>query len=304
MPGIVSGAGRPCVVIFREMDGAVCGKIDGKVILLTGGIGSGKSAVRRILEGMGVPCYDADSAVKSFYATPVESLAVAPEGRTSEGPSSGNRPAVPGADAEDGEASEALAAGNPRKKPFLLPEVEKAFGRSFRLPDGEFDRRALASAIFGDPVKLKTVEDIVFPALAADFDAWRREAVSAMQSRRAGLADESSDESSDESRGTSGEADRTGFSVLSPFLIFESATALDKPDFPKIWDRCIWVDAPEQLRIERVTARDRCSREQVLSRIRLQPPLEAHRQEVDAVILNDCPLPELASRVRSAVGQL
>ena len=38
-----------------------------KTILLTGGIGSGKSAVARILESKGVPVYDSDSAAKSLY---------------------------------------------------------------------------------------------------------------------------------------------------------------------------------------------------------------------------------------------
>ena len=38
-----------------------------KTILLTGGIGSGKSAVSRILESRGVPVYDSDSAAKSLY---------------------------------------------------------------------------------------------------------------------------------------------------------------------------------------------------------------------------------------------
>lgn len=39
-------------------------------ILLTGGIGSGKSAVARILERRGVPVYDSDAAAKSLYTPP------------------------------------------------------------------------------------------------------------------------------------------------------------------------------------------------------------------------------------------
>lgn len=38
-----------------------------KTILLTGGIGSGKSAAARILKSRGVPVYDSDSAAKSLY---------------------------------------------------------------------------------------------------------------------------------------------------------------------------------------------------------------------------------------------
>ena len=260
------------------MDGVICREMDATVILLTGGIGSGKSTVRRILEGLGVPCYDADSAVKAFYEVPAELAAAVSVVESGLG-----RPEPDTAE-----------------KPFLLPEIEKALGRSFRLPDGGFDSRALAGVIFSDASRLKTVEDIVFPALEEDFEAWRREAVSLMQSRRTVRTDESSEESPD----ISGGADRTGIPGSPTFLVFESATALDKPDFPKVWDKCLWVDAPEELRIERVTARDRCTREQVLSRLRLQSPLEAHRSEIDAVIFNDCPLPELSSRVRAALDQM
>lgn len=225
-------------------------------ILLTGGIGSGKSSVRRILEGMGVPCYDADSAVKGFYGVPLKSV------------------------------SEHLASGT-TEKPFLLPEIEAALGLSFRKIDGSFDSRKLADAIFSDSGRLKTVESIVFPSLAIDFARWRKTvgqtvpgAVSSAVERPAGAT------------------------PLADLAIFESATALDKPDFPKLWDKCIWVDAPEDQRVERVIARDHCSREQVLSRIRLQSPLEAHRSEVDAVILNDCSLQDLPMRVRSALSSI
>lgn len=225
-------------------------------ILLTGGIGSGKSSVRRILERMGVPCYDADSAVKGFYGVPLKS------------------------------ESEHLASGT-AEKPFLLPEIEAALGLSFRKIDGSFDSRKLADAIFSDSGRLKTVESIVFPSLAIDFARWRKTvgqtvpgAVSSAVERAAGAT------------------------PLADLAIFESATALDKPDFPKLWDKCIWVDAPEDLRVERVIARDHCSREQVLSRIRLQSPLEAHRSEVDAVILNDCSLQDLPMRVRSALSSI
>ncbi len=236
--------------------------MDGTVILLTGGIGSGKSTVRRILEGMGVPCYDADSAVKLFYEVPPERKVTA----------SGLGHLVP----------------DTPESPFLLPEIEKVLGRRFRRSDGGFDSRALAGVIFSDAAKLKAVEDIVFPALAADFDCWRT-----------ALPESVPMDVSDTPSVPDGPA-----KVPHDIVVFESATALDKPDFPKVWDRCIWVDAPEELRIERVMSRDSSSREQVLSRLRLQSPLEEHRGEVDAVILNDCTLPELRPRVIDAMGHI
>lgn len=214
-----------------------------KVVLLTGGIGSGKSAVRRILAAEGVPCYDADSAVKSFYHEAPEE-----NGRT--------------ADGERG-----LNTGHP----YLLPEIERQLGRSFHGADGEFDSRALAGVIFNDAAKLKIVEDIVFPALADNFRVW---------------------------------LERVSSDSDVPFAVFESATALDKTDFPKVWDRCLWIDAPEELRIERVMERDHCSREQVLGRLRLQSGIDAHRADIDAVVVNDCSLEELEGRVKMAIRAL
>lgn len=236
-------------------------------VLLTGGIGSGKSAVRRILEGFGVPCYDADTAVKAFYAVPLA------DGGAAIGRAHGT--GCP-------DAVTLSAFG----KPFLLPEIESSLGQSFRRQDGSFDSRKLAETIFRNSARLKTVEGIVFPALAADFERWRK-----------------SVEEASAASGTAG-GEHANMSSAAGVVVFESATALDKPEFPKVWDRCLWVDAPEELRIERVMARDHCTREQVLSRLRLQSPHEAHRSEIDAIILNDCSLQELSSRVRTALVHL
>lgn len=236
-----------------------------KTVLLTGGIGSGKSAVRHILEEMGIPCYDADSAVKSFYIVP------------DEGSSSGNsfiEGSLPG-------------DSSPRRRPFLLPALEEALGVSLRDSEGKFNKKALSSLIFSDPGAMAKVEGVVFPALAEDFALWKAETAS-----------------SPKTAPTPSEVGSLTRRAQADFVVFESATALDKPSFPRIWDRCLWVDAPEEIRIQRVISRDACSREAVLSRLRLQSPLEAHRGEIDWVIENDCPLPELRNKVEEALSSL
>lgn len=40
-----------------------------KTVLITGGIGSGKSVVCRYLEAAGIPCYDSDSRARALYDT-------------------------------------------------------------------------------------------------------------------------------------------------------------------------------------------------------------------------------------------
>ncbi len=183
---------------------------DVRTVLLTGGIGSGKSAVRKILTEMGIPCFDADSAVKSYYK-----------------------------DAGEG--------------PCLLSEIERIAGGGIRKADGTFDKKAFAGIIFSEHEKLRQVERLVFPVLAQDFIEWR-------------------DRSASEGHKT---------------VVLESATALDKPDFPVLWDSCVWVEAPAGLRIERVMERDKCSRKAVTDRMALQKDLSGHEGRIDHILVND-----------------
>lgn len=66
-----------------------------KIVGLTGGIGSGKSVVRRMLQEKGVPCLDADTATREIHQDPAHPAlveialafpdAMTPEGRLSRG---------------------------------------------------------------------------------------------------------------------------------------------------------------------------------------------------------------------------
>ena len=200
---------------------------DVHTILLTGGIGSGKSAVRGIFESLGIPCYDADTAVKSFYK-------------------------------DHGEG------------PCLLPEVEALVGQSLRSEDGQLDRKAFAGVIFKDKNLLRRVEDLVFPALTQDFISWRERKLN--------------------------EGHR--------IVVLESATALDKPHFKKVWDFCLWVEAPMEIRIERVMQRDHCSREEVLRRLELQSPRESHSNAIDRIIQNSGTPEELKKSISQVLQVL
>jgi len=81
----------------------------------------------------------------------------------------------------------------------------------------------------------------------------------------------------------------------APFVVFESAVALSKPIFDGLWDGVILVTAPESLRISRAASRDNVTEEYVRRRASVQEiPLKA-----DFVIVNDCTLQELESRVES-----
>lgn len=172
-----------------------------KTLLVTGGIGSGKSAVCSYLQEQGIPVYDSDSAVKRLY----------------------------------------------REDPALLPSLETLFGTGLRLADGSLDRKKLSAILFSDPEALSLLESVVHPAVLRDFVAWR---------------------------------DRQN----APFVVMESAIALEKPLFNGVYDAVLLVTAPERQRIERACRRDGTDPEAVRARMALQrfDPMRA-----DAVVNND-----------------
>lgn len=180
-------------------------------VIVTGGIGSGKSAVCALLAQRGIPVYDSDSRVKELYAC--------------------------------------------RRR--LVPQLEKALGSPLRQADGTLDKARLAALIFSDESARETLESIVYPVLLKDFLRWR--------SRQ-----------------------------KTPFVVLESAIILSKPVFDGLADAVVLVDAPEELRIQRVMQRDGATREEVLRRLSAQSiPME----KVDVTLLNEGSPEELSAAV-------
>ena len=164
-----------------------------RTVIVTGGIGSGKSAVCALLQQRGIPVYNCDARVKELY----------------------------------------------RRRPSLVARLEKALDSPLRLPDGSLDKARLAAIIFGSQEARETLESIVYPVLLQDFRRWR--------SRQQGV----------------------------PFVVLESAVILSKPVFDGVADAVVLVDAPQEVRLSRVMARDGASREAVLQRMAAQQiPLE------------------------------
>ena len=180
-------------------------------VIVTGGIGSGKSAVCALLGKRGIPVYDSDSRVKELYAC----------------------------------------------RRSLVPQLEKALGSPLRQADGTLDKARLAALIFSDEAARETLESIVYPVILKDFLRWR--------SRR-----------------------------KAPFVVLESAIILSKPVFDGLADAVVLVDAPEELRIQRVMQRDNLSREEVLRRISAQ---DLPREKMDVVLLNEGSPEELSAAV-------
>ena len=180
-------------------------------VIVTGGIGSGKSAVCALLRKRGIPVYDSDSRVKELYAS----------------------------------------------RRSLVPRLEKALGSPLRQADGTLDKARLAALIFSDEAARETLESIVYPILLKDFQRWR--------SRQ-----------------------------KAPFVVLESAIILSKPVFDGLAGAVVLVEAPEDLRIQRVMQRDGLSREAVVRRLSAQTlPLE----KVDVILPNSGSSEKLSAAV-------
>ena len=156
--------------------------------------------------------------------------------------------------------------------PGLLESIEDRLGCSLRDEAGKFVPRCLAQRIFVDRQALETVESLVFPALMEDFLAFA---------------------------GNSG----------SPFVVFESATILEKPQFDDFGDKVILVDAPVSMRMERACRRDGADREAVKARMSNQKKMNALSEgatdpRIDAVIVNDGSIAILEQKIEIIMSDL
>lgn len=156
--------------------------------------------------------------------------------------------------------------------PGLLESIEDRLGCCLRDEAGKFVPRCLAQRIFVDRQALETVESLVFPALMEDFLAFA---------------------------GNSG----------SPFVVFESATILEKPHFDGFGDRVILVDAPVSMRMERACRRDGADREAVKARMANQKKMNALSEgatdpRIDAVIVNDGSIAILEQKIEIMMSDL
>lgn len=188
------------------------------VILITGGIGGGKSEASKYMRASGIPVYDSDSRTKELY------------------------------DIDKG----------------LVKMLETALECNLRTEDGAFDRSALAGQIFSSKEKLAICENIVHPAVLADFKKWLD-------------------------------------SCDNRIVCMESAIALSKPLFDGIYDISIYVDADENLRIERACKRDHSSAEKIAERVRNQEDLSS---KADYIIENNGTVEELHDKIDKLMSSI
>lgn len=139
--------------------------------------------------------------------------------------------------------------------PTLLNDIESMLGESLRDAGGRFVPSRLSARIFSDRSILKKVEALVFPALMDDFGRW------------------------------------TETYSNDRFVVFESATVMEKPEFKGFGDKVIIVDSLVETRLERACMRDSAPRESIFARMLNQKMMNGISNgeiepEADAVIHN------------------
>ena len=130
-----------------------------------------------------------------------------------------------------------------------LPAIRKAFGDGVFNPDGTLNRKALGALVYNDDAARETLNGITHPLIYADMERFTA------QHRQAG----------------------TRAVFLDIPLLYE--TGYDR-HCDGVW--CAWIPAKTQL--ARLMERDGLTREEALSRMASQMPLDEKARRADAVI--------------------
>lgn len=119
------------------------------------------------------------------------------------------------------------------QQPKVIQQVNALFDGKVLLDDGSLDRSKIASLVFNDEQLLSALNQIVHPAVASDFEEFKKQ------------------------------------NSQQP-LVFKEAAILFESGSYKDCDATILITAPLNVRIERVVKRDGISKEAVLQRMKNQ----------------------------------
>ncbi len=162
-------------------------------------------------------------------------------------------------------AREAVRKGTP-----AWEGIRDHFGSSVIARDGEIDREALGSIIFGHQEKIELLNSIVHPAVMRAIDL----GIESLKARKF-----------------------AGVVICDVPLLIETGMSV-------LYREILLVYVPEQLQIERLMARDSISREAALRKVRSQMPIEEKRAYATLVIDNSGSLTETSAHALAAYRYL
>lgn len=136
----------------------------------------------------------------------------------------------------------------------VLSELAEAFGSDIILPDGSLERKLLAQRAFSSPQKTQLLNRITHGAIDKVF---RQQIEKAKQE---------------------------GFEKC----IIDAAALLESPS-KALCEKILVVYAPLEIRLERILARDKISKEQAMTRINAQKSDEYYLERADIIIRNHPP---------------
>jgi dephospho-CoA kinase len=134
--------------------------------------------------------------------------------------------------------------------PVLIADIKRTFGSEAYFADGSLNRKHIANIVFNDDKELAKLNALTHPAVFKAFDAWV-----------AGIKN-------------------------TPYVIKEAALLFESTSY-KMCDYSILVTAPLDMRIARVTKRDKITRAEVEAREAKQFTEAKKRDLADYVIENN-----------------
>ena len=154
-------------------------------------------------------------------------------------------------------------------------EVEKIIAQNFPVFDadkiahkflGNVDRRALGEKVFSDPIARKKLEEYIHPKVKDEI--------------------------------------LKIFSESQDKYVFVSIPLLFETGFDKLFDKIIFVQCDDKLRLERLMKRNNFTKEQALKRMNAQIPQEEKINKSDFVIHNNLTKEELAEQVNELLKKI
>lgn len=138
------------------------------------------------------------------------------------------------------------------QQPEIARQVLEIWGSRVLDESGSVDRRKLGAIVFADTAELRKLEQLVFPLIE---------------------------------QGIAGEIDSASEQPGCRFVVLDAAVMLEA-GWDRFCDRIVYVDAPREIRLQRLAEQRGWNSEQLAAREKAQMDLNEKRNRVDAVLDN------------------